>query len=121
MGRKKKLLDLDQVHGKLEPENGEYEPTTLSQVFGESNGSEKYNTLDIEKYKSQLDDLNVAELRTHAIEVARVVPSSNTERLKTRLISEFQKHVSQFTQAKIKLPKDKEPSKEVLKIMSEVK
>lgn len=120
---KKKLSELSQTDGKLRKEDtsGQYEPTTLAQLWGEGHGTDKYGTLNIEEYRAQLKDMNTASLREHAIEVAHIVPGTNRERLEKRLEAEFLKHVKSFTQNKIERPKEKEPTKEVLKIMEEVK
>lgn len=121
---KKKLNELSQIHGKLEPEldnpTQEYEVTTLDQLFGD-NGFSKYSTMDLEEYRAQITDYNTAELRTHAIEVAHVVPSISRERTEKRLLLEFQKHVAGFKTPKITHKVDKKPSKEALRIMAECK
>lgn len=120
-----KLSNLKQIDGKIrkeeEQENPQYEPTTLSQLFGESTGSERYGTLDLEEYKTQLAEMNTSELQRHAVEKAHVVPAVSRERLEKRLVLEFQKYTSGFLVPKIKPRKEKEPSKEALRIMAEVK
>lgn len=118
-----KLTEMDQLHGKLEKENenGEYEVTSLDQLWGFDGTGGRYKTLDPQEYENELNDLNSAELRRHAIEVAHVVPSTSVERLKKRLILEFKKHISAFRVPKNQNKKDKPASKEVLKIMAEVK
>jgi hypothetical protein len=121
---KKKLTDLSQVDGKIrkeeEKETPEYQPTTLDQLFGDT-GLSKYNTLKQEEYEGQLEEMNSAELRRHAIEVAHVVPAISPERTKKRLLIEFQKHVTAYQIPKTPAKKDKEPSKAALRIMSECK
>jgi hypothetical protein len=121
---RKKLTEMNQVDGKIRKEeestNAQYEVTTLDQLFGDT-GLSKYNTLDRETYENQLNDMNSAELRRHAIEVAHVVPTVSMERTKKRLLIEFTKHVNGFKTPRIAAQPDKEPSKEVLKIMSECK
>lgn len=126
--KKSKLLSMSQADGKYRPEEDEnnenkqeYEVTSLSMLWGESNGTEKYSTMDVEEYEAQLNDMVSADLRRHAIEVAHVVPSTSVERLKKRLISEFKKHVAQFRVPKYNNKKEKPASKEVLKIMAEAK
>lgn len=126
MSKKSKKLNLKtalQTDGKLEKENenGEYEITSLDQLWGFDGTGGRYQTLDTEEYTNELEELNSAELRRHAIEVAHVVPSTSVERLKKRLILEHKKYVSAFRTPKHQNKKDKPPSKEVLKIMSEVK
>ncbi len=124
------LKTASQTHGKLEPElddknqESKYEITSLDQLWhGDSIGFGKYKTDNLDEYKEFIspDNMNTAELRRHAVEVAHVVPATSRERLEKRLVLEFQKHWAGFRQAKIKPVKDKEPSKEALKIMSEVK
>jgi len=65
----KKLKDLNQTHGKLEKEtkNGEYEITTLEQLWGFDGSGGRYKTLNTEEYEQELNELNSAELRTHAM------------------------------------------------------
>lgn len=118
---RKKLTDMEQIHGKLEPENEKYEITSLDQLWGADGTGGKYSTLDPQEYLDYINEFNTAELRRHAIEVAHVVPSTNLERLKKRLINEHQKYVNAFRTPKIKQKVEKPPSKEVLKIMAEVK
>jgi hypothetical protein len=126
MARKKLNLNTAlQTDGKIrseeDSENPQYQPTTLSQLFGETNGSERYGTLDIEVYKNTLEGFNSAELRRHAIEVAHVVPAVSSERTIKRLVLEFQKYTAGFTMPRVTHKKDKEPSKEALRIMAECK
>jgi len=118
-----KLKNLKQVDGKVHAEDSktQYEPTTLSQLWGETNGSEKYKTLDLEEYKAELAEMNLSELQGHALEVAHIVPIHQRERLEKRLLTEFQRHVAGFTVPKITHKADKSPNKEALKIMSECK
>jgi len=116
------LKTANQVDGKVRNEESEkYEPTTLAQLWGETNGSEKYKTLDIEEYKTQLSEMNLSELQAHALEVASVVPIHQRERLEKRLFVEFQRHVSGFKVPKVTHKPEKAPSKELLRIMAEVK
>lgn len=127
MSKKTKLnlKTAQQIDGKIrkeeDSENPQYEITTLASLWGETNGSERYGTLDVEEYKNQLAEYNTAELQRHAVEVAHVVPATSRERLEKRLVLEFQKYTSGFRVPKIKPQKDKEPSKEVLRIMAECK
>jgi len=121
------LKTAKQTDGKVRkeelPETKEvqYEPTTLAQMWGESNGSEKYKTLDIEEYKKSLAEMNLSELQSHALEVAHVVPIHQRERLEKRLYLEFQRHVAGFTVPKTTHRVEKPASKELLRIMAEVK
>ena len=122
---KKKLNELEQIDGKIRQNeeeslaNTQYEPTTLEQLWDEGAGFNKYNTFKEEDYLNYLGELNSAELRTHATTLG-IIPSTNPDRLKKRLIMEFQKHVNIYRQPRIVAKKDKTPSKEALKVMSEV-
>ncbi|MEK6880083.1 MAG: hypothetical protein AABY22_10765, partial [Nanoarchaeota archaeon] len=49
-----------------------------------------------------------------------IIPSTNVDRLKKRLVIEYQKYTNSLKNVRAAKP-DKTPSKEVLKIMSEVK
>lgn len=123
---RKKLSQLNQIDGKLRKEEetdvskSKYEITSLDQLFGE-NGFSKYKTMDIGDYKEQISEMDTASLREHAIEVAHVVPSTNRDRLEKRLLIEFQKHINAYQTPRIQQKPEKKPSKEALKIMSEVK
>ena len=120
---KKKIKSLKQTDGKLrkEDQSGKPTPSTLAQLWGDETGLNKYGTVDLDEYKGALKEMNVASLRTHAIEVAHVVPGANRERLEKRLIAEFQKHVQSFLPVEDTRPTEKKPSKALLKIMEEVK
>lgn len=120
---KKKLKDLKQTDGKIRSEDvtGRPDVSTLAQLWGEDSGLNKYGTISLEEYKSQLQDMNTASLREHAIEVAHVVPGTNRDRLVKRLEAVFSKHVEAMTPMKDTRPKEREPSSEALRIMSEVK
>lgn len=122
----KKLSDLKQIDGKVrkeeEKDNPEYEITSLDQLWhGDAVGFSKYKTMDLEEYKTQLAEYNTSELQRHAVEVAHVVPAISRERLEKRLVLEFQKHINAYRVPKLNKKKDKEPSKEALRIMAEVK
>jgi hypothetical protein len=122
---RKKLNESNQTDGKIrseeDSENPQYQPTTLSQLFGETNGSERYGTLDADEYRTTLEGFNSAELRRHAIEVAHVVPAISSERTIKRLLLEFQKYTLGFTTPRVTHKKDKTPSEEALRIMAECK
>jgi len=118
---KKTLKTLNQVNGRDETKTPKFVPTTLEQVWGEQN-TNKYNTLDTEAYEKYInEELNSAELRRHAVEVAHVAPSTSIERTKNRLILEHKKYVQGLKQEEVVLPKEKPVSRDVLRIMAEVK
>ncbi len=119
---KKQLSNLHQTNGRDETKTKKFTPTTLEQFWGEKNGSERYHTMDSDEYERYInEDLNSAELRQHAVEVAHIAPSTSIERTKNRLILEHKKYIAGFTQEEVILPKNKPASKELLKIMSDVK
>lgn len=107
MGRPKK-----QIHGKIETN----EPTTLDQIFGDT-GINKYKTLKLEEYESQLNDMNNSDLQAHAYKIG-LVPVDNIKMLKGRLITEFKKHVNSFKKPKT-VNKPIVISQEVKNILSE--
>ena len=124
--QKKKLHELKNIDGKIraeeEQDNPQYEITSLDQLWhGDAVGFSKYQTMDLDEYQTQLTEMNSAELRKHAVEVAHVVPAISRERLEKRLVLEFQKHVNGYRIPKVSQKKDKEPSKAALRIMAEVK
>lgn len=121
--RKKNLKDLKQTDGRIRKEDvtGKPQASTLAQLWGEDTGLNKYGTIELEEYQSQLKDMNTASLRDHAIEVAHVVPGTNRDRLVKRLEAEFLKHVAALTPIEDNRPKERKPSKTLLKIMEEVK
>jgi hypothetical protein len=94
MKKKTKLDNLSQTHGKIE----KYECKTLDQILGDD-GTSKYKTLDLEKYKEYLYDLNKSDLQSHASKIG-LLPIDNRELLSKRLIKEFEKYTSSY-----KLPK----------------
>lgn len=120
---KKNIKNLKQTDGKVRKEDvtGKPQVSTLAQLWGEETGLNKYGTTEIDEYRSQIKEMNTASLREHAIEVAHVVPGTNRDRLVKRLEAEFLKHVAAFTPIEDNRPKEKTPSKELLKIMEECK
>lgn len=94
MKKKNNLNNMSQTHGQLE----EYQYKSLDQILGDD-GTSKYKTLDLEKYKEYLNDLNKSDLQSHATKVG-LLPVDNRELLCKRLIKEFTKYTSSY-----KLPK----------------
>lgn len=88
-----KLSDLNQSHGK--DDDFATQKVTLDQIWGDT-GNGKYNTMDVGAYTDQLDDMNKADLQSHATTVG-IIPIDNKDLLKKRLIAEFQKHVSAYS------------------------
>jgi len=111
----KKLDSLNQTHGKEET----FEPTTLEQVWGDD-GTAKYSTMDDSNYEDQLNDMDKADIQSHAAQVG-VIPVDNTELLKQKLMKEFHKHVNQYRRPTGPNDKNSLPSEEVQKILREGK
>ncbi len=121
MTKRRNLAQTAQLHGKLEPEldkplEDKYEPTSLSQLWGDD-GFAKYKTFDRDKYKQELDEMNSADLRSHAAKLG-ILPIPNRDRLTKRLLIEFSRYTSQFQ--KPASPAPKTTSKAALDIMREV-
>ena len=116
---KKKLTELKQIDGKEE----KFVPSTLAQVLGDT-GLDKYKTSDKEVYKNQINAMNLADLRRHAIKIG-ILPNMQRERLVKQLLVEFNKHYNLYRKpaSDITHPKDMNSSdlKKALDIMSAVK
>lgn len=116
MSRTKKINNLKQTHGKNEDIKT---PKTLDELF--SNTYTKYTAKSLEEYKSQLESMNSADIREHAVKMG-FMPSPDTNRLKKKLLSEFEKFESANNlNSRPKLNNLSSPSKEALDIMSAVK
>jgi hypothetical protein len=110
--KKGKLDSMSQVHGKTE----EAAPSTLNQVWGDD-GVWKYKTMDVEKYKQQLDEYNLTDLQRHASKIG-IIPVESRARLQDSLMREFKKHISAYN-----IPNDppqtENISEEAMKILKE--
>ena len=113
VGTKKatKLESLSQVHGK---EEREFKPTTLDQIWGDA-GQGAYGTMEEEKYKKTLREMNKSDLKSHAVKKG-LVPIDDRLQLEKRLISEFRKHINSFKRPQDNLKKNKvsKSSKDIL-------
>ena len=89
--KKSSLKNMSQTHGKTK----EFEPTTLDQIWGDD-GVSKYGTLNEAEYIKKIDDMHFTDLRTHAAEIG-LIPVDDRELLRKRVISEFQRHVNNYT------------------------
>jgi len=87
-----KMDKLSQVHGK--EEKREYEPTTLDQIWGDD-GTGRYGTMDLEEYKSQIDDMSRTDINAHAADLG-VIPVEDRTSLEKRLTDEFINHVGSY-------------------------
>jgi len=111
--KKKNIKNLSQTHGKEE----KFEPTTLDQIWGED-GTSTYGTMQEEQYQSQIDDMNLSDLQTHASRVG-IIPIDNRNTLRERLLREFRKHVAAYRKP-IHDPSPASPmSKEIMQILAE--
>lgn len=120
---KKSLKERQEINGRDDSKTKKFQPTTLEELWGEVN-DKKYHTLDSEEYERYLnEDLNSAEVREHAIEVAHIQPGTSMERTKNRLVLEHKKYVQALNLPNDypELPKEKPVTKEILKIMSDTK
>lgn len=81
---KNKLSKLSQAHGKVES----FEPTTLEQVWGGANPTAIYGTMDESVYRRQLDEMDKADLQTHATQKGEI-PIDNMPLLKRKLVRRF--------------------------------
>ncbi len=114
-GKTKKIStkkEFQQTHGKVE----NTQPTTLDQIWGDE-GSSKYQTLDVEEYRTQLREMNRTDIQAHATKLG-VVPVTSREMLEKRLVKEFEKHVASYRKPNAVKP-DENVSEETLKILSE--
>ena len=111
--KKKNIKNLSQTHGKEE----KFEPTTLDQIWGED-GTSTYGTMQEEQYQSQIDDMNLSDLQTHASRVG-IIPIDNRNTLRERLLREFRKHVAAYRKP-IHDPSPASPmSREIMQILAE--
>jgi len=111
--KRKSVKNLSQTHGKEE----KFEPTTLDQIWGDD-GTSTYGTMEEDSYESQLDEMNMSDLQTHASRVG-IIPIDNRNTLRERLLREFRKHVSSYKKP-INNPSPEPPmSKDIMKILAE--
>jgi hypothetical protein len=90
--KKRKLDSVKQTHAKVEKK---FQPTTLDQIWGDD-GTSEYGTLDYEKYKEKVFDMNMSDLQAHASRVG-IVPVDNRNMLTDRLLREFSRHASTYS------------------------
>ena len=101
-----------EINGKQET----FEPTTLDQIWGDT-GMGKYQTLDVEEYKRELDEMTFTDLQNHCRK-HHVFPTDNREFLIKKLIAEFKYHVSQYRHPRVE-QKEHKISGEAMKILAE--
>lgn len=111
---KKKLSDIKQVDGKLD---NNLTPNDLDEILGTT--SKMYKTVDEEKYRSFLQEMNLADIQAHAIEVG-LMPIDHRPTLVDRLLREFKKNTSTYKNfaAKNKDNLSDKQKKDILKIIN---
>jgi hypothetical protein len=118
MKKESKKLNLKtsaQVNGKVE---NDFRPTTLDELWG--GAGSKYTQSSLAEYEEELNQMNSADIRAHAVKIG-FMPHSDVNRLKKKLVAEYEKFAATFKERPIIKNNLKMPSKEVIKIMSEVK
>lgn len=108
---RKSLDNLKYSDGKDE----KFTPTTLDQIWGESDA--KYSTDNLDEYEALLQSFSKADLQAHSIKIG-LLPSESRERTVKKLLSSFREHKA----ANKPLPsptKGKIPSKDVDAILRE--
>lgn len=90
-GRKPKML---QIHGKDESKPRDIRTmSSLDEILGEKLSI--YSAKSSEEYKSQLAEMNMTDLQSHAYKVG-LVPTEDRRILTDRLVSEFMKYNSKY-------------------------
>ena len=112
--KKNDLKDLSQTHGKVQ---GDFQPTTLEQIWGDE-GLSRYGTLSEEEYSKQLDEYNRTDLQSHAAKMG-IVPLDDRTRLTKSLLAQFRAHVSGYQKPLDPKQSQKGVSEETSKILSE--
>ena len=111
--KRKSVKNLSQTHGKEE----KFEPTTLDQIWGDD-GTSTYGTLNENAYTTELDEMNMSDLQTHASTVG-IIPIDNRQMLRERLLREFRKHVASYKKPIHETESPRNLSSEAIKILSE--
>ena len=111
--KKKSVKNLSQTHGKEE----KFEPTTLDQIWGDD-GLNVYGTMVEDQYETQIDEMNMSDMQTHASRVG-IIPIDNRNTLRERLLREFRKHVASYRKPVSNPSPQPSISKEMRKILSE--
>ena len=109
-----KIDKLSQVHGKKVEQ--EYELTTLDQIWGDD-GTGRYGTMEIEEYKSEIDQMSRTDINAHAAQLG-VIPVEDRVTLEKRLTDEFKRHVNSYRkplQKQVEDPSLEQKVKDLLK------
>lgn len=97
MGRPKKLSK-HEATGELKP------ITSIYELMGMA--AHPYSTLDEKEYSKKLEDMNLADLQDHAIQL-NIVPVDDRERLQDKLITAFLTVVGTYKASQVKDNGDK--------------
>jgi hypothetical protein len=89
--KKRNTKSMKQIHGKKEKAS---KPTTLDQIWGDT-GLWKYNTMNLDEYSDQLQEMTKTDLQAHATKIG-LIPVDSREMLSQRLVREFRRHVSSY-------------------------
>jgi hypothetical protein len=92
MGRPRKLSK-HEATGELKP------ITSIYELMGKA--AHPYSTLDVKEYEDKLQDMNLADLQDHAIQL-NIVPVDDRERLQDKLITAFLTTVGIYEAAQVK-------------------
>ena len=111
--KKKSVKNLSQTHGKEE----KFEPTTLDQIWGDD-GLNVYGTMVEDQYETQIDEMNMSDMQTHASRVG-IIPIDNRSTLRERLLRDFRKHVSSYKKPTHQTQSPRDVNPETIKILSE--
>lgn len=90
-GRKPKTMM--QIHGKDETVKASNIPSSLDEILGETLSI--YTAKSSEEYRSQLAEMNMTDLQSHAYKIG-LVPTEDRKILTDRLIQEFTKWNSRY-------------------------
>ena len=113
--KKRNTKSMKQIHGKKESAS---KPTTLDQIWGDT-GLWKYNTMNLDEYSDQLQEMTKTDLQAHATKIG-LIPVDSREMLSQRLVREFKRHVSSYeSRPEVTRGTAGEVSSEVKKILSE--
>lgn len=93
--KSKNKVNFEQTHGM-----DESAPITLDQIWGDT-GSAKFQTLDETEYNNRLQEMNLSDLQAEAYRIG-LIPIHNREQLTSRLMREFRRHCSEYSNSTIK-------------------
>lgn len=116
----KKVKTTNKITKVVNGQDSSNKPTTLDEVWGYDRLSE-YGTLDVEKYKEEISNLNLADLHGHAI-AKGVLPADSREKTIKRLLVAFDQYKSKVARKAAPASNvSKEKAEQIRKIMSNFK